>query len=646
MLQSIRDKSQGWLSTAIIGLICITFAFWGIHSYISGGNGAPDIVAKINGQAIHQADLNTAYQRLRMQQQMQLGAAFTIDQKIEQQLKQQALNQLVMTRVLSHAAAKEGYRVTADEVGSALLSIPMFQVDGRFSRERFNEILNNILYTENGFLTELQTAMLINQVRAGFVNSAFSLPQDIATAIRLVNQKRDFSYLILPANHFSKDVNISEDQALAYYKQHQAQFVAPELMSAEYIELSLPQIAARLHFSDAQLMQFYNNNLNSYTVPERWQVAHILVKLPQAASVEQIAAAQNKINAIANRLKSGESFAQLAQTESDDTTSAKNGGVLDWITPGMSDPSFEKAVSALKQVGDTSLPIRTKYGFSIIKLIGFTKPQVQPFAKVREQVEKAIAQQQADQVFADSSEKLSNLTFANPASLGVAAKTLDLAIQNTDLFSRRGGKDHITANPKIIDAAFSSDVLHGNNSAVITLDPDTLVVLRLKQHIPAHMQTFAQVRDEVTKLLTTQAEQKQAMQAGQQVLQQLQAGKNKDELVQQLGLSWQVATNAARFDSKVPGVILNTAFRLPRPTTAAASNNGFSLPSGDYAVISVSAVRDGEPGKNSIVQQRAYREELENSFGQLDYSLYVRGILSKAKVDIKSIKPTENPDEA
>lgn len=642
MLQSIRDKSQGWLAGGIIGLVCITFAFWGIHSYLTESNAPTAVIAKVNGQTIQQAELNAAYQRLRQQQQAQLGASFVIDQKIENQLKKQALNQLIMSRVLSQAAAKDGYRITPDEVGTALLSIPMFQVDGRFSRERFNEVLNNILYNENTFLAELQTTMLINQVRAGIIDSAFTLPGDIAAAAKLVNQKRDIGYLIIPSNRFFNTIQITPSQAQEYYQQHKDEFTSPEQVSIEYLKLSLSQIASQLHFTEAQLLQFYQNNLNNYTLPERWHVAHILVKVSEHVSSSEVANAQTKINGIAARLKAGEAFATLAQQYSDDVVSAKNDGVLEWFNPGMVDPAFEKATASLKQIGDISSPVRTKYGFSIIKLIGMETPQVSPFAKVKDQVEKALAQQQAEQSFTDASDKLSNLTYANPNSLEIAAKALGLQVLATESFSKKGGRDQITANPKVIDAAFKSDVLQGNNSDVISLDPDTLVVVRVKQHLPAKLQSFNQVEGTVTQLLKIKAAAQQAKNMGQQLLQDLKQGKDAGQLANQTNLTWQTVNNIGRFDTRIPGLILNAAFRAPRPSPKLAGSEGFSLPNGDFVLMSVIAVHDGDLGKNPAVQQRIYREELENSFGQLDYSLYVRGMLNNAKVDIKNAKLGDN----
>jgi len=642
MLQSISDRSQGWLAGTIIALVCITFAFWGVHSYLDSSGASGDVVAKVNGESLHEADLNTAYQRLRQQQQMQLGSAFVIDQKMETELKRQALNQMVITHVLMQAAAKEGYRVTSDEVGAALLSIPMFQVDGRFSRDRFNEVLNNILYTENTFLADLQTTMLINQVRSGIIDSAFSLPNDIAAAIKLINQKRDLAYLVIPAQRFLNGAQISDAQALDYYNQHKTEFTTPEQVSVEYLELSLPQLAAQLNFTDAQLMQFYQNNLNNYTSPQRWHVAHILIRLPENALPQQVVAAQARIDALAQRLKAGESFAKLAQAYSDDPSSAKNGGVLDWFSPGMIDSAFEKTVSGLKQIGDVSAPVRTKYGFSIIKLIDQQAPQVQPFAKVRDQVQKALAQQQAEQTFADKSDKLTNLTYANPNSLDVAAKALGLSVQTTSLFSRQGGKDQITANPKVVDAAFSSDVVQGNNSDAISLDPDTVLVLRAKQHVPGSLQPFATVKDQIVQQLKTIAAQQQAQTVGQQLLQKMQQGATTADIAQQANAAWQTVNNAGRFDSRLPGAVLNAAFRTQRPgSDNKPTSNGFKLPNGDYALLSLTAVHDGTLGCNAAAQERIYREELENGFGQLDYALYVKSALAKAKIDIKNNKWVE-----
>lgn len=636
MLQSIRDRSKGWLSTVILSLVCLAFVLWGIQSYLESSS-RNDAAAKVNGHAITTVEANAAYERLRQQQQFQLGADFTVDDKIEKQLKKQAIDQLIMGQILTSAALKEGYRVTKEEVDAALLSIPAFQINGRFSAERFHEALSGMLYTENSFLADLQTTMLVSQLRSGFIESAFALDNEVNNAIKLINQKRDIGYTIIPATRFSNNLSISDVEAEGYYQHHQNQFAVPEQVSIEYIELSLPQIAAQQHFTDAQLKQYYQDNLSNYTQPVRWHVAHILIKIPDNASSQQVKNAETKINAIADRVRAGESFEQIAKMESDDKISGKNGGVLDWFSPGMIDPSLEKVVSTLKQSGEISSPIRTKYGFSIIKLLGIQKSETQAFEKVRSQVEKALAQQQAEKIFADDSEKLANLTYANPSSLGAAAKALNLTVKTTDLFDRKGGKDAITSNSKVINAAFNADVLQGNNSNIIALTPDTYIVLRLKQHKPASLLPFDKVKQNVMQELKKQMAEEKAQSLGQSILAKLNQGAQIQILSQTEKLKWEVARSMSRFASQVPAAISSVAFHMPRPK-AAPSYSAFKLPNGDYVVLAVTAVYDGDFTKISETQRRIYREELENSFGQLDYSLYVQGLVNKAKVDVTKPK--------
>ncbi len=637
MLQSIRDRSQGWLAGVIVFLVIATFALWGIHSYLTSSGNQLDVVATVNGKQITQMMLNTAYERLRQQQQMQLGADFVLDQKTETQLKKQALTQLIMVQVLSQTAFKEGYRVTMGEVEGALLAIPAFQVNGRFSRERFNEILSNTLYTQQTFLADLQTSMLISQVRGGFIASAFALPQEIDTAIQLINQKRDVGYLMIPAARFNKTVQIKQADALAYYNQHQDLFTTPEQVSVDYLELSVPQLVSAMHFTDDQLREFYQNNLSNYTSPQRWKIAHILVQVSHDATVQQVAAAKAKIDDIAGQLKAGESFNKLAKKYSDDKLTANKGGALDWFNTGMIDPVIEKAVSNLQQPGDVTAPVKTKYGFEIIKLVDSQKPEAKSFEDVRSQVTKALAQQKAEQAFADESDKLSNLTYANPGSLDVAAKTLGLQVKTSNLFAKTGGKDEITANAKVITAAFSADVLQGNNSDAIELNPDTVVVLRVKQHVPAKLKAFEVVQDQVIQLLTSLAAQQKAQALGQQLLQELQQGKPGQPLAEQNNLKWEILKNTGRYNTQAPAAIVSYAFHMAKPATShAISAAGFQLPNGDYALLKLLAVREGTLANLNETQRRIYREELENSNGQLDYALYVKEQVGKAKIVINN----------
>jgi len=642
MLQNIREKSQGVLAWTIVILLIATFALWGVHSYIAS-NRSITSVAVVNGEPITVSQLNTSYQRLRQQQQMQLGANFSLTKEAEALLKKQALSQLVLSQVMLDAAKKAGYRVTRSQVDQALLKIPAFQQDGQFSIERFHDVLSGMIYTQDQFLADMRGSMLINQAQGGYINSAFVLPNEVNEAVRLVNQKRDVSYLIIPASRFSQKAvhQIKPSEIQDYYKAHQSEYQSPEQLSISYLTLSLKAIKSTLHFDKTKLEQYYETNIQSYTEPQQWHVAAIFLKIPQDASHSDIAKIQQRAQSIWDELKNKGDFGTLAEKYSEDVVSAKNKGELNWFSAGTLDPAFEKAVANLQNSGDVSNPVKTGYGMSIIKLLGVKKARVQPFDEVKTQVESALLDRQAEQIFSEDSDKLQNLTYANPESLEVAARALNLEIQSTNLFGRNGTKSGITSHPKVVAAAFSHDVLfQGNNSDLIQIDPNSVVVLRIKEHKPSAILPLADVESTIQMKLRNSIAQKEAESQGEMVLSQLQNHKmSLAEISKKYSLSLQSEKNAGRYDTKVDAAILNQAFKMPYPS----STKGMVLPSGDFAIISLNAVHQGEFDKDKMdIQSRVFKEELESNYGHLDYQFYVRDLMKKSKIKFNQEPSTQD----
>lgn len=637
MLQNIREASQGWLAWLIVIAICVTFSFWGVHSYF-GGNDSTDVVAKVNGFKITKTQVTSVYEQLRRQQQLQLGADFSTNPNVESELKQQALNQLIVTQVLSRAAVKAGYRVTSSQVSNALLTIPAFQENGRFSRQRFDEILVGLGYTENGFLEQFRMNMLIDQTRAGYVDSAFCLPQEVTNAIQLIDQKRDVAYLTIPLEYSLKDILVSDAATEAYYTHHQDKFVSPEQVSIEYIELSLADIVAQRSFDDARIQQFYKDNPDSFMTPARWKIDRIVIKAPLASDKSEISTAKTKIDIIQKRLLAGENFAKLAK-EYNQAPSADNNKAFaeGWVTTEDLDPATVKILMTLKKVGDTSEVFRNDEGFNIINLQATEEPQLLPFEKAKAQAKKLLAQQLAGQIFAEQSDKLANLTYIHPNTLADAAGGLDLPIQTTDLFTKTGGKSGIIANPKVIAAAFNPDVVaRGNNSEVIELSPDTLVVLRAKEHKPATIKPLSEVQNTIRNIIKMDIAHQKTKELADKIAKELQSGINGKVLAKQYQLNWIYRPGVGRFDNAIDSAILSQAFHLPRPLPDRFNSTIAALSNGSYAIVAITGVHDGDANTTAASKRKLFQEQLENTNGQIDYELYARGLLKKAKVKITS----------
>lgn len=97
------------------------------------------------------------------------------------------------------------------------------------------------------------------------------------------------------------------------------------------------------------------------------QVAHIMKNIPRGASLETKAKLKTQIDKLYEQVKSGADFAQLAKKESDDKRTATKGGEMPWFSAGKIIPEFSKPAFALKNIGDFTAPVETKFGFHIIK---------------------------------------------------------------------------------------------------------------------------------------------------------------------------------------------------------------------------------------------------------------------------------------
>ncbi len=98
-------------------------------------------------------------------------------------------------------------------------------------------------------------------------------------------------------------------------------------------------------------------------------VAHILKRIPEDASEKQKAAIERSIKSIYEDLAKGADFQRLAQANSDDQSSANKGGEISWVGTGKTTPEFENAVFNLQNIGDISQPVKTEFGWHIIKLL-------------------------------------------------------------------------------------------------------------------------------------------------------------------------------------------------------------------------------------------------------------------------------------
>ncbi len=626
MLQILREKAKG----IVVGLVVIAIAVSAVLSlsnYFTTGSSSR-IAANVNGNKISWTDVET--HALRMSKQYG-------DQVDKNTLSNQILSTLIQRHVLMDSATKLGFRVGTDQAEQLLVTIPAFQSQGKFSKEQYLQMLEQAGYSDSEFRKALQQDILVGQWEQGLAQSSFALLEEVKDAVALFDQARDFGYLILPAEHTLKNIQISSEQIKSYFDVHQSNFVKPEQVTLEYVELSLPKIAESIQPSSDEVLAYYQEHQAAFSTPERVHARHILIPANKSDPAED-AKAKQKISEILDQLKNGADFAEVAKAVSEDRGSAQKGGDLGWFVKGQMVPEFEQAAFSLKKADALSDPIRSQFGYHIIQLIARKDAEARPFAEVQNIAKEQLKREKAQILFAEKAEIFAKLAFEQPSSLQPIADQLGLKIEHTDPFSREGGKG-IAENTEVVKVAFSDAVLKENhNSEPVKLSDMVTAIVRLKNHAPAQQQTLEQAEKEIRERLSLAQAKDMVKSVGESLVKEIQQGAKPEEVAKKHNLQWVSKTKVSRAatGNTDPNVVM-LAFQIPNEKGLKVM--GFVLPNQDYLIVNIDKITYGDWSKVEKDAQKAYIKSLADLYGQFEYALYGSQILQEAKVHYSKPNP-------
>ncbi|MGI9213948.1 MAG: peptidylprolyl isomerase, partial [Methylococcaceae bacterium] len=349
-------------------------------------------------------------------------------------------------------------------------TLPYFQTEGKFDKEKYRIMLSSQGMSPESFIPQVHKALILEQFQRGVMDSAFVTHRETTALLRIRNLEREVEYLtMVPAK---ASTQYQDADLEAYLKAHPGDFQIPEEVSIEYVAVSLTEIAKGISVSDDELHKLYDEQKALYTTDERRRVSHILIPV-ESDSPEQDKTALAKVQAIRDKLSRGEDFAKQARENSGDPLSAQKGGDLGIITPGSMDTKFSDVAFGLA-LGVVSEPVRTSFGYHLIKVINIEAKQIQPFEAVKAELTNNYQRNAAENAFYEQGQKLTQLGFEHPDSLDQAARILKLKIQETQAFTRESGKG-VAEHEEIRKASFSEDVLNGRNREPVELDNELAV---------------------------------------------------------------------------------------------------------------------------------------------------------------------------
>lgn len=652
MLQKLRDKTTGWIAGIILTIVTVPFAFFGMESYMqqrvetwvarvsqppSWWRSAPDVwpftylwtSADIDPDAFRQrVDMVRVNVRNRMGENFDAKAFESVESK------RQILDGLIDQQVLQFAADNADIAIGDGDVRRAIEAIPAFQVDGAFNVDRYRLMLaaEQPPLSPSEFDARIRDGLRTNLIPSGISDSAFVTNSEIDTLLRLLGERRDVNFVMMPMPE-ADTAPVTEAQIKAWYDAHRSDFRQPETVQLEYVEVdgsTLPKPAS----DEAALRRLYQEQIAKYASPEQREVSHILVQVPANASAADKKAAEARANKLAAEARAaGADFAALARANSDDSGSKAKGGDLGWIGKTDMPGPFADAAFAM-QAGEVRGPVKSDFGWHIIK-VNQIRPAVQrSFEEVRGELEHELVDGAQERAFNDLIGKLVDEVLKAPTSLEPAAKALGLTVQTTPVFSRAGAAG-IASNPKVLRAAFTDTLMQDRTASdPIEIGPGKSVIIRVIEHTPERALSLSASRQAVIAAIHADRRQRAATAAADALL---AAARSK-------GLA------AAANDAKLPMVGANgiqrgvttpilsqqaveILFNQP-PPEGNAPRLGKALVGDKYMVFAINATHAPDIGQATAQQRAMVREQMEADAGEMARKAYLRTLRARYTIKV------------
>jgi peptidyl-prolyl cis-trans isomerase D len=625
MLQSIHDKLKGWLAYVVLGAIGLVFVFWGINWTLS----APTYAAKVNGNEISSNEVRQSYQQ--QLAQMERQSSVPLDDAMRNEIKRRVLDEYVNSEALVTRADELGYRVSDSELLAEMSKVPAFQVDGKFDQAHALAVLNaqgrSVAEIEGLFRRDAKLRQLDMALNA----SSFATPTELKEFRALTRQQRELAWLTLSAAKYAAGATPDDAAIKAYYDAHKADYMTPETVNLRYVELSLAQLESKVSVDDAQLKAFYEEQKTKtperFSQAEQRRVRHILLPVNDP---KEDAAVKLKAEGILKRAQSGEDFSKLAKEFSQDPGSAAQGGDLGWSEKKIFVGPFGDAAFSMK-VDEIRGPIKTQFGYHILKLDGIQPPALKTFEQSKAELETEYRRNEAERLFNNAQDQLADAALQNATDIESVAKKAGLTVQDIANFSRNDGGGALGKVPAVIDAAFSQDVLDGRLSAIVEVEKGRGVVLRATDHKVPQQKPLEAVRTDVVGAWKKQRGVELAAAAAVDAAKRLNAGESWDAVAKSLGVTGAAPKFIARSDQDVPMEVRSAAFRAPKPAQKSIYEN-LSLANGDAAVLAFSAVR--EDPNAAIVQDADIRRQFALQMASSEAQSYAAAARADAKVTL------------
>jgi len=639
VLQTIRERLTGIIAIFIFGILIIPFAFVGVSSYFTSD--AVNAVAVVNDQEITISEFNAGFQNYRRRMQAQMGEAFDPEAFDQAIVRRQYLEQMIDEELMAQVAVEAGLAVDNQVLAQRIRNMDSFNVDGEFNADVYQSRLASQGMNAKQFEEEMRVSMIVNQLPTLIGTSGISTRWEIDDYVKMMEQQRAFKALVVPARPAAvegeeapPEPEVEEDAILAWYEEHQSEYLSDEMVTVEYIELDAAALGGAVEPDEEILKARFEEQKSRFITPEARLASHILFEVEQGAPEVDVETARQQAEDIARRAREGEDFAALATEFSQDIGSAEAGGDLGWVEPGFMVQAFENGLYELSLENPVSDPVQTGFGWHVILLRDIRPAEGMSFTEARDLLVEEYRSEADERRFLEQADRLIDIIYEDPTTLDAAANELGLEVQVAGPFGRQGGDGVIDSRMEFVNMSFSDLVLaQGVVSDPVALDENHIVLIRLLEHFPVTQLPLADVREQVVEAVRNQRQMDAALARAELLLASLTAGETIESLAESSGLELVEAETATRIDPAVDPRLRTELFLMRAPDGEFPVTEVLEMRNG-YAVVQLDNIIAGELSDEDPLREQVYQRRIATSSANTEVLGFIRMLRAQSEITV------------
>ncbi len=610
MLSIMRKHASSCIIKFLLAAIIVVFIPWGVQRYTSGRSGR---VAEVNGSIITLDDYRNTYQNLVEQVRQSFGNNVNDEFIQTLQLPKRALDQLIDRALMLQAAEKLQIQVSDEELAQAIGSITAFQTAGVFDNQRYLNILSRTQLSPETFENQQREAITINKLQ-NFISGNIKVSDIEAQQwYKFNNAEVDIDFMLLEPQQM-KGIEPTADEIQAHFEANKEDYKTDPELKIRYVYLNPKNYEAQVTISAEDASDYYESNIEQFKSPQTVQARHILIKVDEKATPEQVEEARQRIEDVHQMAIAGEDFAELAAEFSEGPTKTKGGDLGTFTRQDMVKPFSDKAFAM--QAGEISEPVRTQFGWHIIKVERVNPASVRSLDEARSEIEAKLKADRSRSLAYDEAEAIFDATFESQ-NMGDLTKERNLKMIHTDFFTRKKGPSGTQNARQLAEAAFKLPL---NEVSEIQDLGNGYYLMEALEKRPAQIPELKAVSAAVKKDLIKEKQDAEALGQAQAIIAELKETESLTAVADKLNLKPQTSGFFKRTDS-IPGVgyepdIASAAFKLSESNTIYA--DAIKGQKG-YFVISLRERKgpslDGFEKEKSDIKARLRQQKAFNTVG-------------------------------